>query len=180
MASEAKNVGSAVNDSSGGVNAWVNPGNFAGNNSTSYADGACGSGGIELVLSCKLVKNGSRTGNTKSVYPSSKTVYSMGGTSDLWGVSLEPSDVNASNFGFSLQGEYGTTTQYLKATGMSFDIPSGATIDGIKVEVTADSTDLMGNKTIRCYLALVTVYYSESSGGTGKAIRTFAKVLGGI
>lgn len=180
MASEAKNVGSAVNDSSGGVNAWVNPGNFAGNNSTSYTSGACGSGGIELFLYGKLVKNGSRTGNTKAVYPTSKTVYSMGGVSDLWGVSLSPSDVNASDFGFSLHGEYGTTTQYLKATGMGFNIPSGATIDGIKVEVTADSTDILGNKSIRCYLALVTVYYSESSGGSGKAIRSFARVLGGI
>lgn len=58
--------------------------------------------------SVRLVKGGSITGNDKRLstwWPTTDTVQTYGGNSDLWGVSLTPSDVNASTFGVVLSVE---------------------------------------------------------------------------
>jgi hypothetical protein len=50
----------------------------------------------------KLVKNSVVSGNNKasgSNWPSVDTYVSYGGSSDLWGVTLTPTDVNSDNFG---------------------------------------------------------------------------------
>lgn len=52
--------------------------------------------------SVKLVKGGAISGNDKATgttWPTSDAVATYGSATDLWGLSLLPSDVNASNFG---------------------------------------------------------------------------------
>jgi hypothetical protein len=52
----------------------------------------------------KLIKNGTITGNNKSNaanWGTTDTYFTYGGSSDLWGTSLIPDDVNASNFGIA-------------------------------------------------------------------------------
>lgn len=53
----------------------------------------------------KLVKGGSATGSNKAAaasWPTSDGVASYGSTSDLWGTTLSPADVNDSTFGAAL------------------------------------------------------------------------------
>jgi len=58
----------------------------------------------------KLIKGGSATGNNKSTFAfltTTPTTVSYGGSTDLWGATLAPSDVNASNFGAFVTYGYG-------------------------------------------------------------------------
>jgi hypothetical protein len=57
-------------------------------------------------VTVKLVKGGTVSGNNKGTYeswPYTEAVKTFGGASDLWGLTLTPSDVNASNFGVVFQ-----------------------------------------------------------------------------
>ena len=61
----------------------------------------------------KLVVGGSRDGDSNGVsgsWPTSDVVYDFGGSSDTWSLSLDSSDVNASNFGISLTVTIGGTS----------------------------------------------------------------------
>ena len=53
----------------------------------------------------KLIKNGTITGNNKASatnWGTSDSYATYGGSSDLWGTTLTPADVNASNFGIAI------------------------------------------------------------------------------
>lgn len=53
----------------------------------------------------KLIKAGTATGTAQSnatTWTTSSATYSLGSTSSLWGATLAPSDVNASNFGVNV------------------------------------------------------------------------------
>lgn len=58
--------------------------------------------------SVKLVKGGSVTGtehaDTTTLWPAIETYVSYGSSSDLWGTTLTPSDVNSSGFGVVVSG----------------------------------------------------------------------------
>ena len=179
MADESKYIGSASNDASGGSQAWSNPTNAVGSNNTTYASGKVANGSdIGAYLNAQIVKGGSRTGDIKDVSPESKATKTYGGASDLWGVSLSDSDVNASNFGVSFQGVDELTTNYLVGTSFGFGIPEGATVNGIKIDVVCEKYyHALTGTAIRVYSALMTVYYTESTGGSGKAMRTFARII---
>lgn len=66
-------------------------------------------GNVNLVydVTAQLVKGGTIQGNnyaiTGTAWPSSDAQANYGGTSDNWGLTLTPTDVNASNFGFAFQ-----------------------------------------------------------------------------
>lgn len=76
--------------------------------------------------SVKLVKAGSAAGDSKSqfvTWPASPTILEYGGQFDLWGNTLTPADVNASNFGLYINWVFtnlGTTPvvfyDYVKLT----------------------------------------------------------------
>lgn len=180
MADESNYIGSASNDASGGTQAWSNPSNAVGSNNSTYASGKVANGTDigGAYLNAQIVKDGSRTGDIKDVSPGSKAEKTYGGASDLWGVSLSDSDVNASNFGVSFQGVDDLTTNYLVGTSFGFGIPEGATINGVKIDVVVEKYyhALLGTS-IRIYSALMTVYYTESTGGSGKAMRSFARII---
>lgn len=63
-----------------------------------------GSNTTDKVIS--LVKGGVIQGNNKAdtvtEWPTSDTIFTYGGPSDLWGLALTPADVNASDFGAAL------------------------------------------------------------------------------
>lgn len=61
----------------------------------------------------KLVKGGTISGDNKasaSVWSTSDAYTTYGGSSDMWGLSLTPADVNASNFGVVITGGVNTSS----------------------------------------------------------------------
>ncbi len=74
----------------------------------------------------KLVKGGTVSGNNKGTgnMPTAETYTTFGSTSDLWGLSLTDSDVNASNFGV-----------VVSVTDITFAGPT-AKIDHIRITIT--------------------------------------------
>jgi len=65
---------------------------------------------------------------------------SFGGETELWGLTLAPSTINDTDFGFVVNFtgyDHGSNyeTHYLKATNFGFSIPIEATINGVKVEL---------------------------------------------
>ncbi len=71
-----------------------------------------------------------------AVWPSPRT---YGSSSDMWGATLTPNDINENDFGVAMtaieyDGAYGTETNYLLAMGFDFDIPAGATIVGVEAK----------------------------------------------
>lgn len=126
--------------------------------------------------SVKLVKGGTISGNEKATGAVTTTdaYYTFGGAADLWGVTLTDTDVNASTFGVvvSLKATgYATinaTSRYLKATNFSFSIPSGATINGITVEVEANKFGAIVDA--RIDHIRITVDYTAAAGSTVKQL----------
>lgn len=77
----------------------------------------------------KLIVGGARSGSDKgttAAWPASLSWISYGGQSDMWGVSLKPSDVNASNFGVALGASL------VGATGFG---PWAAEVDAVEITV---------------------------------------------
>lgn len=79
-----------------------------------------------------LIKGGVISGNNKAVasaWSSSTTTVQYGSSSDLWGLSLTPTDVNASNFGADFNGQQTSITSdngnvyYVKLT-IYYTLPS--------------------------------------------------------
>jgi hypothetical protein len=80
--------------------------------------------------SVKLVKAGVVTGTsqaTTTVWPSSNSYVSYGGSSAAWGASLTPADVNAANFGVAISAK----NNKLSGTGATL----AANIDHIRISV---------------------------------------------
>lgn len=80
--------------------------------------------------SVKLIKGGTVSGTDKasaSTWPTADAYATYGSSSDLWGLTLTDSDVNASNFGVSLRVKQSPTGGKLTAT---------ANVDHIRITVT--------------------------------------------
>lgn len=92
----------------------------------------------------RIIKNGAIGTTDKATadaWPLGSDIYATyGGSSDLWGETWTPSDVNSANFGVAISA-YGTgytynyTSYYLLASNFGFNIPSIATINGITAEI---------------------------------------------
>jgi hypothetical protein len=167
--------GTMANDSSVGELDWTNPDNAKVADGTSCAYVVSAFGGYEN--SVRLVIGDSVSGDDKStsapltsgVGCGATSYRSYGGSSDLWGLSLNSTDVNSSNFGvvYSTRSGSDVVSHYLKATNFGFNIPAGSTINGILIEVKQSvETDPL----LRSYVDHVrmTVYYSQSIIGIGR------------
>ncbi len=70
-------------------------------------------GESNLIL-VKLVKGGTIVGDNAISTPvplvAAETLYTYGSSSDLWGITLTPADVNASTFGFAQQHQGASAT----------------------------------------------------------------------
>lgn len=131
----------AVDDATVGTVAWGTPTNVTADDA-SYATFDPGGGASILEVTIKLVKGGTVSGNNKSTGATLGGVegyVSYGGVADLWGLTLLDTDINSPNFGFvvSYKEFIGTTSHYLKCTNFGFSIPSGATINGLLLEIKA-------------------------------------------
>lgn len=140
------------------VTAWLTPGTVTadtGWNSISSAaadDGSYATLGVYAFSatlrtgSVKLVKGGVNSGNDKAsenttAYPKGgDTALNFGSGADLWGNTLAPADVNASNFGVAW-ADSEQPGVYLRATNFAPAIPTGSVIKGIEVEVQARQLD---------------------------------------
>jgi len=122
----------------------------------------------------KIVKADASIGATNRAAGSlttSQATYSFGGAEDLWGETWTAANINNSNFGVvvAFQGtghivvDY--LTWYLKATNFGFSIPDGATIDGIKADISAKLSGF-GIISANVYWIKITVYYTEGAEGT--------------
>lgn len=132
--------GTIVDDTSIGTSAWSTASNAGASDDARASVDVCN--GAVNENSIKIVKGGTIVGtdkaNTGTELNTTDTYVSYGGSSDLWGTTWTPSDINASNFGVavSYQGmAQGVISHYLKATNFGFSIPDGATIVGIVVEI---------------------------------------------
>lgn len=86
--------------------------------------------------SVRLVKGGTITGNNQasaSTWTTSDVVATYGSASDMWGISLTPSDVNAANFGCVI-----SATASLAAT---------VNIDYVSITVDYTGSNQPGNRT---------------------------------
>lgn len=119
------------------------------------------SGGGTLVDNAVRIIKGGFIGtvdkSSSTAWTTNEAYYSYGGSSDLWGETWAPSDINASNFGAALSVTCtsgcasrivsvdhvritvyyteGSVSNYVTATNFGFSVPSGATINGIKAEI---------------------------------------------
>jgi hypothetical protein len=140
--------------------------------------------------SVRLVKGGVISGDNKATgsITTSDAYYSFGGAADLWGLTLTESDIEASGFGvvvsFNGTGNINNyTTNYLKATNFGISIPSGATIDGVIVEVEAKYGSV--GVYINAYVDHIQmkVYYTEAAAGlskTGGVDGSTISAIGGV
>ena len=69
----------------------------------------CSEQGYLVDETVRLIKNGNLVGNNKAVtstnWPTSFSVATYGGDSDLWGTSWTPAEINSMNFGVSLSAK---------------------------------------------------------------------------
>jgi len=164
--------GTVVNDSSVGNIAWNNP-TYAmsedGNDSQAYLY----SGNADVKeMYIRIVKGGSIGSTEKSTnailttsYPGIYVAY--GGSTDLWGETWAASDINSSTFGvvYSCFVELTNYSQYLKATNFSFNIPTGATINGIEAQIKQRNFNSFGVGGSVDHIQ-IKVYYTESGTPT--------------
>lgn len=167
-----KSPATIADDSAVGSIAWIDstlP--YAKVSDNYYAVAVLGSSITENRIS--IVKADGSVGSTNKSTGASlpaggaESYVSYGGASDLWGESWTDTDINDADFGavFSGVGSLGTS-HYLKATNFGFAIPSGATINGILVEIEQRATV---NQLVVDHFR-ITVYYTISGGVSAGAI----------
>jgi hypothetical protein len=126
---------------------WTDP-DSAKLNDSSYAMALGGwtlMGGIQDT-NVKIVKSSGSIGTTNKAYTTTdwgiEEYVSYGSSSDLWGETWTPSDINNANFGVVISVE---TSHYLKATNFGYSIPTGATVDGISIEIEKKAVSGVGS-----------------------------------
>lgn len=122
----------------GVTNVLANDGNYATDGFLSGADNF-------EYRHVRLLKAGIITGTdigaNQDTFTNPRT---LGGSTQTFGQTLTPADVNDPNFGIAIAfGQFnGTThadkTDYIKVTNFGFAVPTGASIDGIEILVGAD------------------------------------------
>lgn len=148
---------------------WGSTANITSSNNT-YARTDNTSGSNHIDLGAKLIKGGTISGSNLAVGTAipngsgAETYLSYGSSTNLWGLSLSDTDVNASTFGFAfaVRSTGGSGSEWLTATNFGFAIPSGATIDGVVAEV-----ECYHDAGVYSYVdhVRITVYYTAGGGG---------------
>lgn len=144
MASQTMSPVTVVSDNTIGNRAWSNP-LYTRISDDARAETAAENMGNTPHDTAVLIVKGGAIGATDQTTDTSTTTsdaeYTFGGTTDLWGETWTPTDINGATFGFVISYSYGWAdvgvTEYLKATNFGFSIPTGATITGIVATVEA-------------------------------------------
>jgi hypothetical protein len=174
-----KSPGTATNDNAVGTESWANPDNIK-SSDNSYAILEPESSGTPIDKVVKLVdSDGDVVGDNNAdedEWTSSEIEVTYGGSSDKWGETWSVSDINDSNFGVVLQiteSLYPSySSNYLKATNFGFEIPSGATIDGIEVVIERNYISIMFLDAHVNHIKMK-VYYTEATSDTSKFFQLF-------
>ena len=166
--------GTVVDDASVGVQAWSNPGNASADDG-SNAVSTIGLSYTETGYGAQLIVGDSPTGDKKtSTLDTTLRAGEYGGAADLWGCTLTPSIVNASNFGVGYQSVgMGGISHRLKATNFGFNIPAGSRIDGVLVTIERQITG-SGPYYNNIDYVKMQVYYTEGAGTSSIAIAAAA------
>lgn len=174
---QANSPSTIISDSSNsGDVSWSNPSN-AGSSDNTYANAGSGLNATLYDEEVKIVKSDGTIGSTNkasaSAWSNSDAYTTYGGPYDLWGETWTYADINDSDFGVVISANDGfTNSEYLKATNFGFSIPSGATIDGIQVDIEKQRGQLAPeNYSFYIDHIRITVYYTESSGTEANANR---------
>lgn len=168
---------SGTNDSTVGTTDWSTISAIWSSNTNDKAESHSieqpGSGEYFKDYSVKLVKGGTITGDNKASstkYPRLSANITRGNSTDMWGVTLTPSDVNSSNFGVVISSRgydsgdntKGAITKYIKLTGFGFSIPTGASILGIEFTTSIRTYGGYDGLAVAwIYNAYLKVYYSD-------------------
>ena len=146
-----------------GSPSWTNPNNALAKDSN-YATNseAYQYNTVKLVISDSPAGDNLATGAPPLNNPADVT---FGGSTNLWGNSLTPSIVNASDFGITIGLSWFSETVSLTFTGFGFNLPSDATINGVVATVTAYYVASRIGGTGYVDSVALTIYYTESAGG---------------
>lgn len=144
---------------------------------------------VQLVVGGSLVGDNKADGST--AWPTSEAVSNYGGSTDLWGLTPSRANVVASDFGVEIRATKGTdateiqaridhititlhyttseTSDYLDVQNFGFNIPVGATINGMVVSIERKSTSgTVTDATLQMLNA------SGVAGGDNKALTSTA------
>ena len=124
---------------------------------------------VKAVLDSSPV--GDNLANAETI-TSTDTYYTFGGPTELCGLSWSVADINSSGFGLyvSMTGSLG----HLQLVDFGFSVPSGATIDGIQIDIKCKVVFGRLNGTYYHNVGRITVYYTEGGGEpVGKVIPIF-------
>jgi hypothetical protein len=162
--SGALSPGTMADDATVGDTAWNTPDNAKVSDDV-YASFQTTTGSpkeyaIQIVKADGTI--GATNKSTGAFWNTTEAYRSYGSSSDLWDETWDDTKINDIDFGVVISS-IGTTGQshYLKATKFGFSIPTGATINGILVEVENKYT---GGGTHTAYVdhIRITVYYTVS------------------
>lgn len=128
----------------------------------------------------QLVVGGTVTGdnnNLDALLPlGTPATITFGSSTDKWGLSLSPANINASDFGVYAELNHTGLLVYLKLTDYGFSVPSGSVIDGIEVMITGYYTSSRGNVYHYIDSVGIKVYYTAGSSGIPKHFLHYAKL----
>lgn len=136
-------AGTVADDATIGTTPWSNPTNAQGAADGVFATASFLSNVVTDIRdnSIKIVQGGTIGGTDQSagaLWSLTLAYVSFGSSSNLWGLTWQPADINLSTFGVAMACQFTKgvprITHYLKATNFGFTIPAGATINGILVE----------------------------------------------
>lgn len=155
-----KNPGTMADDSAVGTIAWSNPDNAKASDNVYAIASSFGNANIQDKVVKLTTSSGIVGSNLADIftYWGVEGYVSNGSSSEKWGLSLTPSDINSTDFGMVLQVQAynGTQSHYLKATNFGFSIPTNATVDGVLVEIEKYNPSASANVDNIC----ITVYYT--------------------
>lgn len=160
--------GTGANMTGVGSLAWTNPGNITADDSSYAVIDGNDFGETYSDTTVSIVRADGSVGSTNKAqagaWSGTETVVSYGGTTDLWGETWTPADINDSDFGavLSITRSFGDTSNYLRGSNFGFSIPSSATITGIQLDIKRVGIGGISPEARVNYFK-ITVYYTDTS-----------------
>lgn len=115
--------------------------------------------------SVKLVKAGVVGGNNKALvgnWTTTNTAFTYGGDADLWGLTLTPADVNASNFGVAFSANISGTISLIPSAQIdNIQLTVYYTLSSLPVVLSGFTATVNGNKVILHWKAEKEINFSH-------------------
>jgi len=168
VASQGPNAGGTFTTALDGVISWANvDASHLGSDNGTYANTTGNFGDAYRDQTIQLLSSGSLIGTNQAINSalgSSFAYRTYGGASSLWGATLTASIVNSSTFGVRIRMQtFSNNTDKLDVTNLGFSVTTGATIDGVMVEIKWKYDSSAGQAWVD--FVRVTIYYTVAAGG---------------